>query len=301
MGEEKLWDPIYTAFERGDYAVAVKLLGAIPESKAMDKLNEEAAKAKPEPDAVKGLQQDRQDEEQQLKNRQKPFSEWLQVFDTAVFGKGEYGTLGGWAKALELLDQEQEARHKKRMEFVSAVEDEIKSKRDHIAGKKKDESPSTQAKLEKSVEQMIALLEAPISLEGAYNQRIWACVMCFTLALFIVLAHSIFGSGEVTLVAFLAVQASISALFFQTMPIEEFERKTMESAFAYCVSRFRTNYNYDFHRNERTKPDSPCFSCFNKCMDCINGELDDVLSGYFKWRAMALYKMKLIHEQKKNA
>ena len=79
---------------------------------------------------------------QQLENRQKPFREWLLVFDTgegathththththtqactqacththththtlnpksntAVFGKGEFGKLGGWAEALELLE-----------------------------------------------------------------------------------------------------------------------------------------------------------------------------------------------------
>jgi len=285
---------IYDAFAASDYAAAVPLIAAatVDEPSATALLLAESATGLITTTRVRELQVEQKKEDTQLKVRQYPFREWLKVFDLAL--GGNQGGLGGWTEALALLDQEQEERHQKRMGLAENAQDTA----DAIL---QDDKTDTQQKLQKSVEQLLAVLEAPTSLDGAYYQRLWKCVLCFSLSLFVVLAHAVFGdatgeTSEVTLAAFLGVQASLAAFFFRNIPIEEFQRQTLDSAFAYCVSRFRTGYDYDFHEQERIQEKSncnnPCFHCFNRCLSCWNGELDDIKSGYFKWKAMALFKMR---------
>jgi len=286
---------IYNAFANSDYKQAVPLIAAatVTEITATNLLVAESDTGVITPARVRELQIAQKKEDAQLKVRQYPFREWLKVFDLALGGTGD-NSLGGWGEALALLDQEQAERQQKRTEFGENVKDQADATW-------QDGSTSTQQKLQKSLETMLEVLEAPTSLDGAYYQRLWKCVLCFSLSLFVVLAHAVFGdatgeTSEVTLAAFLGVQASLAAFFFRNIPIEEFQRQTLDSAFAYCVSRFRTGYDYDFHEQERIQEKSncnnPCFHCFNRCLSCWNGELDDIKSGYFKWKAMALFKMR---------
>ena len=117
----------------------------------------------------------------------------------------------------------------------------------------------------------------------------------FTMSLFVVLAFTVFGDGELNLTVFLGVMGSVIAIFFKNIPIDQFEKNALESALAYRVSRFRTIYDAEHDH------DSGLF-CFdkNKCGKCCGRNRDkgdDFSTDYHKWRSMALYK--LLHNHKK--
>ena len=278
--------------EANEYPDIRKLMEAIDGSTNEDKLKEELAKSKPKKAIVQILEDKIKKDKAQLKNRQKPFQQWLNAFATIIDGDGEFGNLGEWEKTLNLLDKEQQERRKEMIKTLS----ENKSKADAIM--KKDEPSTTRMhkKLEQGAKELLKSFDAPISLPAAYHKRIFSFLFSLMVSLFIVLSYDVFGGGKFTLESLVLVQAGIFGIFYDSTKVdalELFEKESIKAALAYHVNCFRTVYTGEYQQetgrllNDKFKWCTyfGSFSTFGLAPRC------DHSSRYHKWRAMALFKM----------
>jgi len=222
----------------------------------------------------------------QLSDRQKPFQQWLTSFDDVSQDIAENGPAGGWAKALQEFDAQQENRRKisefpknneDLQEFIAANEAKIR-----------DNSKSMKQKMAEAVTKLVDALHSRASIDGELAMRICGTILCITLPLFMIFAYNIFEDGPLNLATFVGLQASVVVMFLKTTPIKEFELEILESAFGYHLSRYRSNYDDDFDKSKEARL---CCERYGGC--CVDAhDHDDFHSeGYTKWRAMALYKM----------
>ena len=267
-----------------DYPGIHELLEAIDGTTNADKLEQEKEKSKPDSALVPILEDKVKKDKAQLKNRQKPFQQWLEAFATLIDGDGEFGQLGDWARTLDLLEKEQRGRREKWLEKV----ENLNSQRQAIM---EAESSSTREKLEQGAKELFASFEAPISLMAAWHKRIFGLLFSICASFFTVLAYSVFGDGELTLTTFIAVQASVFGIFYENITPEQFEKDSLKAALAFHVNSFRTVYNESRNVSGRLVTDRRCKWCISFSTLGLLTPTCDVTSGYHKWRSMALHKM----------
>ena len=267
-----------------DYPGIHELLEAIDGTTNADKLEQEKEKSKPDSALVPILEDKVKKDKAQLKNRQKPFQQWLEAFATLIDGDGEFGQLGDWARTLDLLEKEQRGRREKWLEKV----ENLNSQRQAIM---EAESSSTRQKLEQGAKELFASFEAPISLMAAWHKRIFGLLFSICASFFTVLAYSVFGDGELTLTTFIAVQASVFGIFYENITPEQFEKDSLKAALAFHVNSFRTVYNESRNVSGRLVTDRRCKWCISFSTLGLLAPTCDVTLGYHKWRSMALHKM----------
>ena len=277
---------VETKEERPDYQGSIcKLLEAINDTTHADELREEKAKNRPDRALIQKLEDKVKQNEVELKNRQKPFIQWLQAFATLIDGDGVFGPLGEWARTLNSLEKEQRDRRDKQLEKFENVKKQTEPML-------KDTSTADKDKLEQVAKELLELLDAPISLSAAFYKRLFALLCSILAALFTVLAYVVFGQGDFTLTTFIGVQASIFAIFYQNTTQEQFEKDSLRDALAYHVNCFRTVYDEDLRA-----PNGRMYTEIFKCnVLCCRGKVN---TRYHKWRAMAIFKM--IQDRKKQA
>ena len=264
-------------FER--HAFFYKLLESIDKTTPADKLKAERAKTIPDNNIVCVLTHEVEKDKAQLKNRQKPFQQWLKAFAAVV--RAEIGRLDGESIMFMLKDFD------RRQNTKTPADSEDESTR-------KTGPTSTAETVEqeayRQASQLVDSVSVPISLNAALRTRILTVLFTIFILLFATLAYTTFGAGTFTLTILISVQGSFFTVFYANTALKQFEEESLKEAFAYHTHCIRGYYNVNFHDAFGRSIEHNLFKCFKGVRGCCCFR-DYAHIRYHTWRCAALYKM----------
>ena len=258
------------------------LLEEVDKTTNEEKLEEEKAKSMPDPERVRTLKDEVEQDKKQLEDREKPFIQWLKAFDGLVIRQDDQ---------LEGFTQKKQKRGRQAVSSANLrrainMKNEVRS---FTEDTRENKPLSRDEIVQQGVEEVLASLQTPISLNAALWKQRMTMINSICISLFFSLAYITFGEeASFTLSIFIALQASILVVHRRTITPEQFDKNALNSAFAYHVNFLFTVSAVNFRDAHGRTIQERHRQCFRACYDCCDTKQS---LSYHKWRALALHTM----------